>query len=76
MDSAFPSGRSNILCSRKCATPAGVSILLPSRLKRRIAPPYFVAKKAKPFAYPGLEQISSRSPLGSTELYSVSPIEG
>ena len=34
-----PSGRSNILCSRKCATPDGVSMASPSSSKRRSAPP-------------------------------------
>ena len=34
-----PSGMSNILCSRKCATPAGVSCIFPPREQRLCAPP-------------------------------------
>ena len=52
--SALPSLSSNILCSRKCATPAGVSYRLPSNVKEASTEPKSVARMAKVLLKPSL----------------------
>ena len=46
VSASLPSGMSKSLCSKKCATPAGVSCHLSPTRKRRYAPPYFTAMTA------------------------------